>query len=261
MSPDGDDSQNADAVSRDMSTTQEEAALRRTHPKISIVRANDGRFPAVLLQHNINPDPDDHDDKFEELKKLVERPAEQQGVDSRDYDQIRDVRWERDMSKCKLSNEAIFQRTIMVDIIGRDGLGDKLDYTCEAPWKADRMPSCNESVQPAQPKPDLAVAFKTLSLLSSHAFRARIMRLGKLSSHICAEGLGQRRQKPRISFLLCRSQGQGRRNWKYGGRASESQYGFTGLAQYLYDHERSPAGGNLLRGSPFLLPCRHCLLF
>ncbi len=43
-------------------------------------------------------------------------------------------RWATDLAKCEISDEAIFQRTIMMELIDRHQLSDILDYTCESPW-------------------------------------------------------------------------------------------------------------------------------
>ncbi|KAI9874696.1 MAG: hypothetical protein M1830_009389 [Pleopsidium flavum] len=99
--------------------------------------------------------------------------------------------WEVDMSKCASSNEAVFQRTIMMTILNRHKLDDKLDYICEAIWISERFPckDCKEKeCKISKPQPDLAVAFKTTSLLPDDAFTPDLRRLGLLIGHMFPEG-------------------------------------------------------------------------
>ncbi|MCJ1393374.1 hypothetical protein MMC18_006247 [Xylographa bjoerkii] len=76
--------------------------------------------------------------------------------------------WTTDLNKCRTSDEAVFQRTIMMDVISRYDLEHTLDYICESPWQCERMPCRNGSLasRMAKPKPDLAVAFKCDSIVS-----------------------------------------------------------------------------------------------
>ncbi len=77
-------------------------------------------------------------------------------------------RWATDFAKCEISDVAIFQRTIMMELIDRHQLSDTLDYACESPWTCiSTMPQRKSDfghLMP-KPKPDLAVAFKADSLL------------------------------------------------------------------------------------------------
>ena len=156
-----------------------------------IYKASDGKFSTVLLGHNININAElTPDVKLAELKTTALRNFPQgRTACGNDLVTSPECRWRRDMSKCKLSNEAIFQRTIMMEIIERDELNENLDFMCEAPWWAERMPSRNDSGRLAQPKPDLAVAFRTTSLLPVNCSFPSLMRLGQLNGHIFAEGM------------------------------------------------------------------------
>ncbi len=79
--------------------------------------------------------------------------------------------WQNDLIKCQASsNEAVFQRTIMMDFINRHHLENPLDYTCESQWSSEcTIPQRNSTIasRMPKPKPDLAVAFKTKSILGS----------------------------------------------------------------------------------------------
>lgn len=181
-----------------------------TEKNVTTVNAKSTKFSAILLEHNINfvPGPVD-DERLEEWKKLVWRNLphgqNQEGNDVGGPE----IRWQRDMSKCKVSNEAIFQRTIMMDIIERDELGDKLDYMCEVQWVADRMPRRNKAVKLAQPKPDLAVAFKTASILPAGLDLTEIMSLGKLTGNIFTEGMKKGEIDRSFYFLSIEVKGKG----------------------------------------------------
>lgn len=69
--------------------------------------------------------------------------------------------WRIDVEKCTLSDEALFQRTVMMDVMDRHRLNPALDYTCETRWTCNRMPHPPEgdASKMSKPKPDLAVAF------------------------------------------------------------------------------------------------------
>jgi hypothetical protein len=95
--------------------------------------------------------------------------------------------WKADLEKCEGADEAIFQRTIMIDIIDRHKLNHKLDWVCESPWTCTRMPQkisgAPSQYQTAPPKPDLAVAFKTKHVID----KTELIDLGFLKGHMCAE--------------------------------------------------------------------------
>lgn len=92
--------------------------------------------------------------------KILSRLDEALDTDEQHY-------WEIDMAKCKLSDEAVFQRTVMMHLIGRYQLAASLDYTCESQWDCLRMPQRGgeAGLRMPMPKPDLAVAFRASALL------------------------------------------------------------------------------------------------
>ncbi len=99
--------------------------------------------------------------------------------------------WDTDMSKCARSNEARFQRTIMMTIINRQELDENLEFICEAPWISERFP-CKDCIAKLcklpQAKPDVAVAFQAETLLPSDGFHADWERLKDFEPHIFPEG-------------------------------------------------------------------------
>ncbi|KAI1860789.1 uncharacterized protein JN550_011251 [Neoarthrinium moseri] len=77
-----------------------------------------------------------------------------------------------DLEHCRLSNEAVFQRTILMSIIDRWRLADMFDYNCEGHWslqgKHFPLPSTQGPKDKVTgPKPDLAIFFNFESLIGS----------------------------------------------------------------------------------------------
>jgi hypothetical protein len=95
--------------------------------------------------------------------------------------------WKADLEKCEGADEAIFQRTIMINVIDRHKLDPELDWVCESAWTCMRMPQkisgALSQYQTAPPKPDLAVAFKTKSIID----KTELIDLGFFKGHMCAE--------------------------------------------------------------------------
>ncbi|KAK5625616.1 hypothetical protein RRF57_001332 [Xylaria bambusicola] len=77
--------------------------------------------------------------------------------------------FESDLEHCKYpSNEAVFQRTVMMSILNRHQISNKFDFNCEGAWSLRSnyyvLPSTEENTIPA-PKPDLAIFFRFNSLV------------------------------------------------------------------------------------------------
>ena len=183
--------QTPQSESKDTSTARKSRSRKTDKAAVVTVKPNESKFSAVLMEHNINIIEEElPDEKLVKLKKIALRNYPRSGtVRGNDLASSPETRWQRDMSKCKLSHEAIFQRTIMMEIIDRHELNEKLDFICEAVWTADRMPGRNDLAKLAAPKPDLAVAFKTTSLLPANCSLPSLMGLGKTTGHIFGEGL------------------------------------------------------------------------
>jgi hypothetical protein len=108
--------------------------------------------------------------------------------------------WRTDLSKSAISDEAIFQRTIMMDLINRHQLADTLDYTCESRWTCpSSMPHKNPELakKMPKPKPDLAVAFQADCLLP--VFQQTD--LDSLRSIMCPESSGEVKRDRAFHFL------------------------------------------------------------
>ena len=124
------------------------------------------------------------DDKIDVIRKLV--LAARPKVPTASGEKLEDD-WTADLVKCAKADEALIQRTIMMETIDRHELGEFLDYTCESSWTCKRMPlkphkdkavviskavKDNRSVQAkpiielmAKPRPDLHVAFKLEAIM------------------------------------------------------------------------------------------------
>lgn len=154
-----------------------------------------------------------------ELKEVTDRsrkwienvilPEMDEGFDKED-----EYHWEVDMSKCKLSDEAIFQRTIMMDLISRYQHADTLDYTCESQWDCFRMPQRGGELakRMPMPKPDLAVAFKASAILSTF----QQADLGDYINIMCPEVFKEDKCDRAFHFLSIEAKGASGEiaNWK-----------------------------------------------
>ncbi|KAI0904609.1 hypothetical protein F4823DRAFT_633865, partial [Ustulina deusta] len=88
---------------------------------------------------------------------------------------ITNQEFNNDLEHCKdPSNEAVFQRTVMMSIIDRCHLKTLFDFNCEGLWSlppASRLPSTNGPKDVITgPKPDLAIFFRFASLVGTDPF-------------------------------------------------------------------------------------------
>ncbi|KAI0972043.1 hypothetical protein F4678DRAFT_430980 [Xylaria arbuscula] len=126
--------------------------------------------------------------------KKFERKAEEAGDDGDSWDAIEELckeinEWKAtmrlatiteqdfkdDLLHCKYpSNEAVFQRTVMMSIIDRSHLNTVFDFNCEGQWSLDEthpLPSTNgRGDLITGPKPDLAIFFRFSSLVGTDPF-------------------------------------------------------------------------------------------
>lgn len=72
--------------------------------------------------------------------------------------------FKNDIAHCQHSNEAVFQRTVMISIIDRWQLNDMFDFNCEGHWSLQGTYPLPSTQGPDDkvtgPKPDLAIFFK-----------------------------------------------------------------------------------------------------
>ncbi len=122
-----------------------------------------------------------------------------------------DALWDLDMAKCLRSNEARFQRTIMMAIVDRQELDEKLEFICEALWISERFPckDCTPKLcKLPQAKPDTAFSFKAETLLPSDGFHADWERLKEFKSHIFPEGCQEFQDERAFHFFLMEVKGK-----------------------------------------------------
>jgi hypothetical protein len=80
--------------------------------------------------------------------------------------------FENDIEHCRHSNEAVFQRTVMLSIIDRWQLDTMFDFNCEGHWSLQGnypLPSTQLNDTISGPKPDLAIFFKFGALIGRDA--------------------------------------------------------------------------------------------
>jgi len=135
-------------------------------------------FHVALVERNIHPTARPDPKRSDIIRSIL--PDQEPQLDDEE-----ERKWAVDFAKCERSNEPVFQRTIMMDIINRHGLADSLDWICESEWTCNRMPRKMKpgAVEVVMPKPDLAVAFKTSSLINDF----QMIDLGDFRSHMCPE--------------------------------------------------------------------------
>ena len=146
--------------------------------------------------------------------------------------------WENDLAKCQISDEAITQRTIMMDLINRHQLADTLDYTCESQWTCpSSMPERDSELasRMPRPKPDLAVAFKAESLLPFYLQ----MDLERFRSIMCPESSQEVKRDRAFHFLSIEVKGASgalanwiahRQNFNTATQALNNIYVFMNMA-------------------------------
>lgn len=157
-------SYNYDTSDEDMASTSVTSTNTQSKKKkrpVAFVAGSAG-FVSGLADRNVNFAPVEDEDKEWLESDILAMSSETCSAEE-------ERNWKVDLLKCKVSDEAILQRTIMMDLIDRHHIEDTLDYACESQWSntstipqrdsalASRMPN---------PKPDLAIAFKADSLLS-----------------------------------------------------------------------------------------------
>ena len=187
---------------------------RQKKPKYKF-KSDDPEFEAALAEHNVNywPTPDSKIDAWKRLVQSNPRSDTENESDTCDDETgaLDEVRWQIDMETCIGSNEAMFQRTIMMTILNRQELDDKLTYVCEAPWTSERFPckDCKPKLcKVSQPLPDLVVAFKPTRLMPEGKRAPDFSRLRSQTSHIFPEGEGVRKSKRAFPFFAMEVKGR-----------------------------------------------------
>jgi hypothetical protein len=125
-----------------------------------------------------------------------------------------ELTWKADMSKCVMSDEAIFQRTIMIDLISRHQLANTLNWICESQWCCPSMPQKGGDLASriSKPKPDLAVAFQAEAILPPF----QLSDLGDFRGIMCPELFMEKKRDRAFHFLSIEAKGAkgDLANWK-----------------------------------------------
>jgi len=148
--------------------------------------------------------------------------------------------WGIDVAKCSISDEALFQRTVMMDIMNRHKLDQVLDYTCESQWTSPRMPHPPEgwASKMAKPKPDLAVAFKFESVIG----REYVAKLKGWKGYMCPEISKENKDRRAFHFFSLEAKGSqfsvgdtvgNRQNFNTASQALHNIYMFMAKANEL----------------------------
>ena len=155
-----------DAVMADPFRAKDYARIGPTHPEFcnGLERRN------VLLEENTDPDP--YIGSVDDLPRIT---LQETDAERETYEKL----WELDQDKCMNgSNEALFQRTLMMSFIARHcliyrgsaGRSFDLGFSVEEVWTCPPMPSLDYGLSNkflTQPKPDLAVYFCRENLISN----------------------------------------------------------------------------------------------
>lgn len=181
-------------------TPSNESTIRGIRTKSYLIGPIDCRYDETLEQHNIAIKPY-KDPIIDKVRKLIDTDLSDQSkivsiLEKRKEDESEEKRWQLDKYNCAHSNEARFQRTMMMDMLNRHALNEKTDFVCEATWDSHRFPcrDCSaEQCKISKPTPDLAVGFQPDSLLMDDEFSIAWTRLKSLEGYIFPEGTKQDR--------------------------------------------------------------------
>ncbi len=153
--------------SNDVSTI---CGVKAKKVKWYLIGPSDPRYDETLKQHNIAIKPY-KDLIIGKLKKLIlSGYPDQSGIVPTLNQEREEANWQVDRDNCARSNEAIFQRTMMMDMLNRHALDERTEFVREATWHSGRFSCSAEQCKISKPTPDLAVAFHSDSLLMDDEF-------------------------------------------------------------------------------------------
>lgn len=133
-------------------------------------------FADGLAYRNVSRTESTTPDQYENRARLLKNPKSPE--ETAEEEEAHGELWKMDRAKCDQgSNEALFQRTLMMNLIARhrliyerDPLKERLlDFSVEEPWTCPPMPTRAYTRGErflTQPKPDLAVCFRREALIS-----------------------------------------------------------------------------------------------
>lgn len=175
------------------------------------IKAADGKFSSRLSdERNVHleehPNSDPYKVKFNNF--VASRP------ESKNLKNMKSEYWIADLNNCTGGNEAIFQRTVMMQFLDRHRLilspapnsgRSKLAFNVEAEWKCLPMPTRgaeagnNDLMFLAAPKPDLCVSFQRDQLISDKLWGTMPSPMKQL---VCYEGEELPQNKRAFGFFV-----------------------------------------------------------
>ncbi|KAL9615790.1 MAG: hypothetical protein Q9160_009257 [Pyrenula sp. 1 TL-2023] len=173
-------------------------------PRVDRIGAERDDFIAGLIYRNVNLTPETSIDlQSEEIKQLAPAlPISESNEEKALYE----WRWALDQGKLeKGSNEALFQRTLMMEIIGRHYLIYRairtedtcLDFSVEEPWTCPPMPTRaygrSQERFLTQPKPDLSVCFQKEAIIPRGLWSRWPQSMSRLACYENSTGNGHSR--------------------------------------------------------------------
>ena len=172
-----------DDVSKFVAEIIEKPDLAKTMARIT---ADSPLFKAGLQARNVPAEPSKAIDSYAEKIKLLRVDEWSEPTDEKN---CHDLLWKMDLEKCHVSsNEALFQRTLMVNLIARhfliyqrDSSKDQIfDFSVEEFWTCLPMPTravagliapkAAEQKFLSQPKPDLALCFNRDAVIATNVW-------------------------------------------------------------------------------------------
>ena len=176
--------------------------------KCARLNPDSGEFPQGLRYRNVflteSSAPDLRAGHIQRLKPVKSNP--ETDAEKELHGQL----WTFDQAKCnKGSNEALFQRTLMMGLIARHSFiyerspTDRLllDFSVEESWNCPPMPTrayMKSALFLTQPKPDLAVCFRRQALIPNNLWN----NMPKATKHLaCYEGTDEIRETRIFHFF------------------------------------------------------------
>ena len=165
------------------------------------ISPSDPTFDNGLSSRNVSLNasqlPDPLTVNFEDLVGSIPKEDKQE---KKAHDQL----WSFDSNKClEYSNEALFQRTLMMSLIGRNylihnaqGKESLFDYSVEELWTCFPMPTRDHHLgQTAltQPKPDLSICFSRQPLIEDKVWRNLPRTVQRLACYEKFDRVGENR--------------------------------------------------------------------
>ncbi|KAG8159425.1 hypothetical protein KVR01_011086 [Diaporthe batatas] len=146
-------------------------------------------------------------------------------------------KWNDDLEKCRVDpQEFVFQRTLMMSMVDRHRLiyGSRgvLDFAVERPWNCSPMPTRafleTDGKHLPKAKPDIAIAFRTTTLMDTGSFEYLPEPLQNI---MCYEGKANAQQLRAFHFFMIES----KNSWKTLLEPVSQYQALNGASQSLHN--------------------------